>query len=158
MPKSPSKERPGSPAISGNRCSHTEEESSQNFLAALQFYRDHLEDVYRFLFKQAQVTYLLWTLAVSLCMTFLLAGLGFLILGKLRGSLIMTVNTTVVYYIESVFRRKEDHYSSLATDKREYLEYCNDLFLTVQNIQAIDDSIEREKRSSELVNVLIAKL
>ena len=158
MHKSSSTEFQGSPAASGNRFCNRDEGRYENVQETLHFYRDHLEKVYQFLSKQARVTYMLWILAVTFGMAVLLAAIGMLIAGKLGGGLIMTINTALVYYIESVFRRREDHYSSLATGKHPYLEYCNHLSLVFQTIDAVKDSTEREKHLAQLVVILIRKL
>jgi len=156
--KSSSTEFQGSPVTSGNRFCNRDEGRYEKVQETLHFYRDHLEEIYQFLSKQARVTYLLWILAVTFGMAVLLAGIGLLIAGKLGGGLIMTINTALVYYIERVFRRREDHYSSLATSKHAYLEYCKNLSLAIQSIDAIKDSTEREKYFTQLVNILIIKL
>ena len=158
MHKSASTEFQGSPVTSGNRFCNRDEGRYETVQETLHFYRDHLEEVYQFLSKQARVTYLLWIIAVTFGMAVLLAGIGLLIAGKLGGGLIMTINTALVYYIERVFRRREDHYSSLATSRNAYLEYCKNLSLAIQSIDAIKDSTEREKHFTQLVNILITKL
>lgn len=124
----------------------------------LKFYRDHLNREYLSLSEQAKLTYYLWIVSVSLGLAALVSGVVLLFMGQFRAGSITTISTAFVYFIQKVFQQREDHYRSLASAKQGVLEYGNHWLLVIQSIDAIGDSRERERRQSELVDVLTRRL
>jgi hypothetical protein len=124
----------------------------------LKFYRDHLNGEYQSLSNQARFTYYLWIASVILGLAALVSGVILLFLKQFAAGSVSAISTTFVYFIQRVFQQREDHYRSLATAKHEHLEYGNQWLLVIQSIDAIQNSAERERRQSELVNVLTKKL
>jgi len=124
----------------------------------LKFYRNHLNGEYQSLSNQAKFTYYLWIASVVLGLAALVSGIILLFLKQFAAGSISTISTTFVYFIQKVFQQREDHYRSLATAKHEHLEYGNHWLLVIQSIDAIESPVERERRQSELVDVLTRKL
>ncbi len=124
----------------------------------LKFYREHLDKDYGDLSNQAKFTYFLWIASVLIGLGALVAGMVLLVMGQLRAGSISTISAAFVYFIQKVFQQREDHYRELAGAKQKVLEYGNHWLLVIQSIDAIEDSAERERRQSELVNVLTNKL
>jgi hypothetical protein len=125
---------------------------------SLTFYRDHLNGEYQSLSNQAKSTYYLWIASVVLGLGALVAGVILLFLKQFAAGSVSMISTTFVYFIQKVFQQREDYYRSLATAKHEHLEYGNHWLLVIQSIDAIESSVERERRQSELVDVLTRKL
>jgi hypothetical protein len=88
----------------------------------------------------------------------LVSGVILLFLKQFAAGSVSAISTTFVYFIQRVFQQREDHYRSLATCKHEHLEYGNHWLLVIQSIDAIESTVERERRQSELVDVLTRKL
>lgn len=124
----------------------------------LKFYRDHLNCEYVSLSDQAKFTYYLWIASVSLGLAALTSGVVLLFMGQFRAGSITTISTAFVYFIQKVFQQREDHYRNLAAAKQGVLEYGNHWLLVIQSIDAIGDPRERERRQSELVDVLTRRL
>ncbi len=124
----------------------------------LKFYRDHLNREYMSLSDQARLTYYLWIASVVLGLAALTSGVVLLFLREFAAGSITTVSTAFVYFIQKVFQQREDHYRSLAAAKQGVLEYGNHWLLVIQSIDAIGDARERERRQSELVDVLTRRL
>lgn len=125
----------------------------------LKFYRDHLNKEYQMLSNQANTTYKLWLACVSLGFAVLIAGLIILIFfGKITEGIITTSNAAIVYFIQNLFNKREDHYRKLASIKNKHLEYGNQWLLIIQSIDGIEDPDEKKKRQSKLVEVLTEKL
>lgn len=124
----------------------------------LKFYRDHLNDEYQSLLRQANLTYRLWLVCVGLGFLVLLCGVGAMLLGRIAEGAATAASTVLVYFIQRVFQQREDHYRSLATSKNSHLEYGNHWLLVIQSIDSIEDQKERAKRQARLVDVLTKKL
>lgn len=124
----------------------------------LKFYRDHLNGEYQSLSSQARVTYYLWIVSVILGLAALVSGIILFFLKQFAAGSVSAISTTFVYFIQKVFQQREDHYRSLATAKHVHLEYGNHWLLVIQSIDAINNPSERERRQSELVDVLTKKL
>jgi serine/threonine protein kinase len=124
----------------------------------LKFYRDHLNGEYQSLSNQAKFTYYLWIASVILGLAALVSGVILLFMKQFAAGSVSAISTTFVYFIQRVFQQREDHYRSLATAKHEHLEYGNHWLLVIQSIDAIENPAERERRQSELVNVMTRKL
>ena len=124
----------------------------------LQFYRDHLNNEYQTLLRQATLTYRLWLACVSVGFIILLAGVGAMLSGRISEGAATAASTIVVFFIQRVFQQREDHYRSLARSKNAHLEYGNQWLLVIQSIDSINNPQERANRQSRLVDVLTAKL
>jgi hypothetical protein len=124
----------------------------------LKFYRDHLNDEYQSLLRQATLTFRLWLACVGLGFLVLVGGVVAMLLGHIAEGVATATSTILVYFIQRVFQQREDHYRSLATSKNSHLEYGNHWLLVIQSIDSVEDPKERAKRQSRLVDVLTEKL
>ena len=71
---------------------------------------------------------------------------------------VTTVCGTLIYFIQRIFHEREDHYRQQASEKSQHLQYGNQWLLVIQSIDSIEDSTERMRRQSRLVDVLTNKL
>jgi serine/threonine protein kinase len=125
---------------------------------SLTFYRDSILREYTALAKQADTTYKLWVFCVSLGFVILVAGILIMFFGGLAKGALTLANTVLVYFVQHIFRQREDHYRQLAAEKNAHLEYGNHWLLVIQSIDAIEDHDERVQRQTRLVDVLTEKL
>ena len=121
-------------------------------------YRDHLNEEYQSLLRQASLTYRLWLACVLFGFLVLIAGIVAMLAGYVTQGVATTASTIVVYFIQRVFQQREDHYRTLAKTKNSHLEYGNQWLLIIQSIDSIEDVGERAKRQARLVDVLTDKL
>lgn len=124
----------------------------------LKFYVGHLDREYKTLSKQADTTYKLWVFCVILGILILVSGIIMTFLGMLTQGIMTAASTVIVYFIQRIFQQREDYYRQQISIKNKHLEYGNQWLLAIQTIDAINDSVEREKRQARLVEVLTSKL
>jgi len=125
---------------------------------SLKFYRDHLNNEYQSLLRQANMTYRLWLGCVGLGFLVLLSGVVAMLFGRITEGVVTAASSGIVYFIQRLFQQREDYYRSLATAKNSHLEYGNHWLLVIQSIDSIENPTERAKRQSRLVAVLTDKL
>ena len=125
---------------------------------SLEFYREHLNEEYQSLVKQANTTYKLWIVCVCLGFLVLCAGVISMISGHISEGVATTASTIIVYFIQRIFQQREDHYRSLAKAKNSHLEYGNQWLLVIQSVDSIQDPSVRIERQAKLVDVLTDKL
>lgn len=125
---------------------------------SFKFYRSHLSDEYSMLLRQARITFFLWVTCVSLGCALLFAGIIALLLGQIAEGVAVTIGSTLVYFIQQVFYKREDHYRSIASAKNRHLEYGNNWLLAIQSIDSIQEDKRKDKRRRRLVDALLEKL
>jgi serine/threonine protein kinase len=124
----------------------------------VRFYRDHLNDEYQILSKQARFTFLLWSVCVIAGFSVVLGGIILLLYGSISRGLATCAASVLVYFIQRIFQQREDHYRAMARMKHEHLEYGDQWLLVIQSIDSIQDLGERAQKQARLVDVLTKKL
>lgn len=125
---------------------------------SLIFYRDHLNDEYRNLLRQARLTYYLWLFCVGIGFVLLLSSVVAMLMGRIQEGIASSAITLVVFFIQRLFQQREDHYRALARAKNDHLEYGNQWLLVIQSIDGIADDKKRAAEQAKLVEVLLHKL
>jgi serine/threonine protein kinase len=125
---------------------------------SLKFYRDSMRQEYAVLTNRGELTYRLWVACVCLGFVTLLVGILLMFTADLARGAVTLASTTVIYFLQKVFHKREDHYRKLADEKNAHLEYGNQWLLAIQSIDAIEDSQERLAKQTRLADVLTAKL
>lgn len=125
---------------------------------SIQFYRDNLNEDYHRLARQADLAYKLWLGCVGVGFLLLAAGIVMMFVAGLAKGVVTSASTVLIYFIQRVFQQREDHYRKAADEKSSHLEYGNQWLLVIQSVDAIENSEERVKRQSRLVDVLTQKL
>ena len=125
---------------------------------SIKFYRDNLDAEYQTLTKQANLTYKLWVSCVTLGFLLLAVGVVLMFTADLAKGAITTASTVLIYFVQRVFHQREDYYRKAAGIKSRHLQYGNRWLLVIQSLDAIEDSRERIKRQTRLVDVLTEKL
>ena len=125
---------------------------------SIRFYRDNLNADYQRLARQADLAYKLWLGCVAVGFLTLATGIVMMFVAGLAKGAVTAASTVLVYFIQRIFQQREDHYRKAADEKSGHLEYGNQWLLVIQSVDAIENSEERVKRQSRLVDVLTQKL
>ncbi|HEX4809932.1 MAG TPA: serine/threonine-protein kinase [Bryobacteraceae bacterium] len=125
---------------------------------SLKFYRENLKVEYQRLSHQAEMTYKLWIACVGFGFVILALGVVLMFFSDLARGAVTAASTVLIYFIQRVFQQREDAYRKAADEKSRHLQYGNQWLLVIQSIDAIEDTPERVRRQTALVDVLTSHL
>jgi hypothetical protein len=125
---------------------------------SFQFYRDHLNEDYKDLSKQASTSFKMWVIFGCFGLAQVSSGFLFIYCDKFKEGAFTTVSTAVSFFILKFFQQREDHYRNLANKKHTHLEFGNKWMLMIQSINILDDPKNKIKMQIKLLQSLITNL
>ena len=115
----------------------------------------HLDNDYSNLLFQTKISFWLRALFSVSGFAILMIGILFLFEGKIIEGSISLVGEVLIYFIQKVFKVREDDFRNKATKKSKYLEIGNMWNLAVQGIDGMVGAVDKKEKLSQLIDVLI---
>ena len=123
-----------------------------------EFYRRHLDNDYSTLLFQAKLSFWLWFLFSATGFIVLVIGIILLIQGKILGGSISLISEVLIFFIQKIFKIRENDFREKASKKNKHLEIGNMWNLAVQSIDSIMNVEEKKEKLSKLADALIQQV
>ena len=127
----------------------------EEFTRSIEFFRSHLDESYQTLLSQARVAFWLWFGCATISFLILVAGISLLYRGNLVEGSVTLAAEVLVFFIQRIFREREDHYRTQAEVKNRHLELGNFWNLATQSADGIGDPALRSEKLARLIDALV---
>ncbi len=123
-----------------------------------EFYRMHLDKDYCTLLSQAKLSFWLWVLFSATGFIVLVIGIILLFQGKIVEGSISLTSEVLIFFIQKIFKIREDDFRDKASKKNKHLEIGNIWNLAVQSIDGMMNNEEKKEKLSKLIDALIKQV
>ncbi|MBD3290901.1 protein kinase [candidate division KSB1 bacterium] len=130
----------------------------KEFNRSIEFFRSHLDHDFKTLLSQAKISFWLWFSFATISFLIIIVGVILLFQNKIVAGSITIAADILVIFIQRLFKDREEYYRNKAEVKQSHLELGNIWNLSVQSVDGISDLNLREKKLSEVIDVLMQRV